>query len=69
MATKVTVLYDDENGTDLLVDDRHNVNLGWEREALSVVTHTSRDGKPMEVQFNPVFRSYFIMVGDNRAQF
>lgn len=60
--TAVAVLYDDEYGTDLLVDDRHNVNIGQARECLSTATHTSRDGKAMEVQFNPVLGTYLVMV-------
>lgn len=59
----VRVLSDDEIGLDLLIDERHNVNIGWEPETLSQVTHTSRDGKPMQVQFNPTFGTYYVIVG------
>lgn len=58
-----TILYDDEHGTDLLIDNTHNVNLGWEHDSLSPMTHSTRDGKPMQVHFNALFGSYFVMVG------
>lgn len=60
----IEILYDDEHGTDLLIGGRHNVNIGWEHDSLASVTHTSRDGKPMEVRFHETFRTYFVMVGE-----
>lgn len=67
MAT-IEVLYDDEHGTDLMIDNLHNVNVGWTRECLSCVTHTTRDGCPMEVQFHPTFRNYYIVVADPKRE-
>lgn len=58
------VLYDDQYGTDLLIDELHNVNLDCAHDMLSSVTHESRDGKPMEVQFHPTLHTYLIMVGE-----
>jgi hypothetical protein len=58
--TDVRVLYSDEHGTDLLIGDLHNVNLGWARDTLSGVTHETRNGSPMQVLWNGTFRSYFV---------
>ena len=62
MSTVERVLYDDENGLDLLIDERHNVNLNVAPECLSEVTHQSRNGKNMEVFFHPHFQSYLVCV-------
>lgn len=56
------VLYSDEHGTDLLIDGKHNVNMDWDRECLSFTTHTTRDGRAMEVQSNPLLGTYFVIV-------
>lgn len=60
------VLFDDTDGRDLLIDKKHNVNLECYRECLSTVTHTARDGMPMEVQFNSNFGTYFVLVSRSR---
>lgn len=62
----VETLYADEHGTDLLIDNLHNVNLDWQVDTLSTVTHTSRDGQPMEVQFNSKFGTYFVLVAGRK---
>jgi hypothetical protein len=59
------VLYDDEHGLDLLIDGKHNVNLSLAHEGLVVQHYTTRDGKPMEVEFHPTFRTYWILIGNH----
>lgn len=64
MTEMVRVLYSDEHGTDLLIDNLHNVNLDWAPDTLSEVTHKTRDGAGMQVLWNETFRTYFVAVTD-----
>lgn len=57
------VLQQDQDGTDTIIDDKHNVNyLPEDREVNWPPTHTTRDGAPMVVLFHPSFRCYYVEV-------
>lgn len=62
MSAVEQVLYADENGTDLLIDDKHNVNLDTWPDMLSCVTHQTRDGKNMEVFWHPTYHTFMVYV-------
>ena len=56
------VLYDDEDGTDLLIDGRHNVNFVPGLPSDRMVTHEARDGSPMRVEIHPTGRHWYVEV-------
>lgn len=54
-------LYHDADGTDLLIDGRHNVNFVpkvYDR----TLTHEARDGSRMRVELHPALRSWYVEV-------
>lgn len=62
MTTPVAeVLYDDTDGTDLLIDAQHNVNF-IPRLYDRSITHAARDGSPMRVEIHPTLRTWYVEV-------
>lgn len=55
------VLYDDENGTDLLIDEKHNVNLVVDGLSFPS-THRDRNNQPMAVMYHDEFQTYYVEV-------
>jgi len=55
------VLYDDADGTDLLIDDQHNVNF-LPTMFSRFVNFTARDGSPMRVEIHPTLRTWYVEV-------
>lgn len=63
MTPTAKVLYDDEHGTDLLVDDLHNVNLVADADGFggAPITHQDRAGNDMSVQHHPTLHTYLVL--------
>lgn len=56
------VLYDDEDGTDLLIDDQHNVNFVRGRVHSRFARLLDRTGLPMRAEIHPTLRTWYVEV-------
>lgn len=57
-----TWLYHDADGTDLLIDGRHNVNLVTRPVYPRFANLLDRDGKPMRAEIHPTLRTWYVEV-------
>lgn len=62
MSAVERVLYDDEDGTDLLIDEQHNVNFVPGPVYPRFASYVDRAGNLMRAEIHPTLRHWYVEV-------